>query len=98
MILQESNNRNLHVCERVRSAETLIGLTLVQDWDDMFDRIAEAKRSFLRYDRDGSGYIDRVELHMCLLMNGVYLWPWQVSLSFSFSPSRLSSSTLTICI
>ncbi len=48
------------------------------DWQDMFNRISEARRVFDRYDADRSGYINAAELHMCLLMNGTFLWPHQV--------------------
>eukprot|EP00288_Rhodomonas_lens_P019130 CAMPEP_0177715812 /NCGR_PEP_ID=MMETSP0484_2-20121128/14190_1 /TAXON_ID=354590 /ORGANISM="Rhodomonas lens, Strain RHODO" /LENGTH=398 /DNA_ID=CAMNT_0019227829 /DNA_START=38 /DNA_END=1234 /DNA_ORIENTATION=+ len=49
------------------------------DFDEaMFDRLAETKRVFDKYDRDGSGMINAQELYMCLMMNGIFVWPHQL--------------------
>mmetsp|Transcript_53848 Transcript_53848/g.128331 ORF Transcript_53848/g.128331 Transcript_53848/m.128331 type:complete len:396 (+) Transcript_53848:73-1260(+) len=43
-----------------------------EDFDDsMFDRLAELRRIFARFDRDGSGSIDRNELWTCLWCYGI---------------------------
>mmetsp|Transcript_45921 Transcript_45921/g.71944 ORF Transcript_45921/g.71944 Transcript_45921/m.71944 type:complete len:350 (-) Transcript_45921:197-1246(-) len=48
------------------------------DADDMFNPLAEAQRAFKRYDLDGSGTIDKMELGMCLMMNGIMVYPWDL--------------------
>jgi len=48
------------------------------DWNEMFNRVKESERVFRRFDSDGSGAISIGELQMCLMCNGIFLWPWQL--------------------
>ena len=41
------------------------------DSEDMFSPMAEAKRAFAKYDKDGSGAIGKRELRKCLKANGI---------------------------
>lgn len=46
--------------------------------DDMFDPIAEARRAFNRFDKDGSGELDTKELFRAMLMNGTFKKPRKI--------------------
>mmetsp|Transcript_45241 Transcript_45241/g.72856 ORF Transcript_45241/g.72856 Transcript_45241/m.72856 type:complete len:276 (-) Transcript_45241:167-994(-) len=49
------------------------------DFDEsMFSPKAEAMRAFRKYDLDDSGSIDGTELFMCLMMNGIFVMPWEI--------------------
>ncbi|EKX48374.1 hypothetical protein GUITHDRAFT_68756 [Guillardia theta CCMP2712] len=45
----------------------------------MFSPLNEARRAFQRYDLDGSGTIDKYELGLCLMLNGIWVPPWRLS-------------------
>ena len=49
-----------------------------EEAEDLFDPVAEARRAFNRYDKDGSGQLDTKELFRAMLLNGTFKKPRKI--------------------